>query len=62
MSHLDNLSSGVKFEGLLGIDARICGYQSIPRAITFPVEEQHHVHFGIAGLEFSNPIALCEKH
>ena len=51
MSHLDNPSSGVKFEGLLGIDARICGYQGIPIAITFPVEEQHHIHSGIAGLD-----------
>ena len=51
MSHLNNPSSGVKPEGFLGVNTRICGYQCIPGAVTLSEEEQHHIHSGIAGFD-----------
>lgn len=51
MRHLDDPSSGVEPEGLLGVDPGVRGYEGVPGAVALPVEEQNHVHSGIAGLD-----------
>lgn len=51
MRHLDDPSSGVESESLLGVDPGVRGYEGVPGAVALPVEEQSHVHSGIAGLD-----------
>ena len=51
MSHFYNPSSGVKSEGFLGVDVRICGYQGIPRTMPPPIEKQHYIQSSVGGLD-----------
>lgn len=51
MSHFNDPSSGVKPEGLFGVNARICGYHGVPGAFPSPVEEQPYIHPCISGVD-----------